>query len=331
MSGPPLRCWLCGDAAAKRCVVAREMMFGMRDRFAYAVCGSCGSLQLREIPDDMARYYPPAYYAYRDAARIVRPGYLEGWLRRERARHLLGRRAPLGLLVERLKPAGHPLTDHLRWLACSGADLDARILDVGCGNGALLRELSVNGFRHLAGIDPLIATDSTTPEGIRLLRQDIFSARGTYDVVIFRHSLEHMAEPLRVLVAARALLSPGGHIAVDIPTVSSAAWEEYGPDWAQLDAPRHLFLPSVPGMDALARAAGFVVRDRIYDSTAFQFWASEQYRRDIPLYDGRSYAVDTAHRLCTAAEMRSYAARADRLNTEGRGDQLCFILTQGAA
>jgi hypothetical protein len=44
----------------------------------------------------------------------------------------------------------------------------------------------------------------------------------------------------------------------------------------------------------LAEKAGFIVERVIYDSESFQFWASEQYIKNIPLTDERSYHGDIA-------------------------------------
>jgi hypothetical protein len=73
--------------------------------------------------------------------------------------------------------------------------------------------------------------------------------------------------------------------------VSSYAWEHYGVKWVQLDAPRHFSLHPVESIRLLAKKAGLKVVNITHNSTSFQFWGSEQYERDIPLYDKRSYSV----------------------------------------
>ncbi len=63
-----------------------------------------------------------------------------------------------------------------------------------------------------------------------------------------------------------------------------------------------------------------------YDSTAFQFWGSEQYVRDIPLSDHRSYYVNPDRSIFTEKQMADYAACAAELNAHSRGDQAVFYL-----
>lgn len=69
----------------------------------------------------------------------------------------------------------------------------------------------------------------------------------------------------------------------------------------------------------------FAVEQLIYDSTAFQFWGSEQYRQDIPLRDAKSFATTRDTSLFSDLQMQGYHDAAKRLNEERDGDQGCFI------
>jgi hypothetical protein len=79
-------------------------------------------------------------------------------------------------------------------------------------------------------------------------------------------------------------------------------------------------------MKLLALAGGFEIVETKFDSTAFQFWGSEQVRRGIPLHDPRSVHVRGGNGGFTGKEMRSYTAKAEELNRAGDGDQACFYL-----
>jgi len=111
-----------------------------------------------------------------------------------------------------------------------------------------------------------------------------------------------------------------------VPTVSSAAWDRYGTDWVQLDAPRHLYLHSHRSLALAAAQAGLKVAALACDSTSFQFWGSEQYRRDIALNDATSYAVDPGASIFSVGDIARFEADAQRLNRERRGDQIDALL-----
>ena len=52
-------CEVCFNSDGNVTHVAQEMMFGFKDRFEYLECGRCGCLQLKDVPSDLSRYYPP--------------------------------------------------------------------------------------------------------------------------------------------------------------------------------------------------------------------------------------------------------------------------------
>ena len=94
----------------------------------------------------------------------------------------------------------------------------------------------------------------------------------------------------------------------------------------QLDPPRHLLLYTAETFKSLAEEAGFAVDEVAYDSTAFQFWGSLQYARDIPLAGERSYFVNPSDSIFTPEEIAAFGARAEELNRKGEGDQAVFYL-----
>ena len=79
-------------------------------------------------------------------------------------------------------------------------------------------------------------------------------------------------------------------------------------------------------MQLLADQHGFETKQIIYDSTAFQFWGSEQYKRGISLHDERSYAVNKNNFVFSAEEINNWKKKADELNAIGEGDQASFFL-----
>jgi len=295
------------------------MMFGTRERFGYLDCAGCGCVQIAAYPPDIARHYPPGYYAH-GASREDRDGA---------ARRLgaLFRRAPplwrwwIGDgALRRLLPGRTAESRHLAMLGP-----EARILDVGCGSGEGLRRLDALGFHRAEGADPFIAADIFHRGRLLVRRASLAELDGVYDAVTLHHALEHMPDQHGVFRQLRRLLAPGGVVLLRIPVVGGEAWRTYGADWVQLDAPRHFHLHSRHSLGVLAAASGFAVRRIVDDSTSFQFWGSELYRRGIPLNDPRSPAV-TRGATFTKAEMAAFTRRARAANAAGQGDQVAALL-----
>lgn len=311
----PKECGICHAEGEGRWYTGREMMFGFRDRFSYFECPECGCLQLSQIPADMSRYYPAEYYSLElDPSRR---GRIESLVRNVRNRYAFFREGLLGRVLAAELPYSMGSIHH--WLSLDGLSRDSRILDVGCGGGQLLYDLASLGYRRLLGVDPFIREDIEYGNGVRILRSTIHELDGSFDLVMFHHSLEHIPDQLETMQSAARLLAPGGYCLVRIPIVSSYAWEHYRENWVQLDAPRHFFLHSVESIRRLGESAGLRLARTWHDSTELQFVGSELYARDIPLREGGG--------KFGRREVREFRRRAAELNAQGRGDQAAFLFT----
>lgn len=294
-------------------------MMGSKEPFDYFQCPACGCLQISRIPANLGDYYSTGYYSYRSMRRLERAP-LRRWGDSLRVRDALTGNSIIGHLLNRV---AKPL-EYLPWVKGAGIGLNARILDVGCGQGRLLLRMALGGFQQLTGIDPFITEDIHYDNGVRVLKQDLRSlAAGSerFDFIMLHHSFEHMPEQIVELQACARLLAPGGVILLRIPLSDSYAWEHYQENWVQLDAPRHLYLHSRRSLARVAEASGLMIDHIIDDSSKFQFTGSELYRRGIPLN-----AEKKSRNIFSNAELKAFSRRAAQLNTEGRGDQAAFYL-----
>lgn len=315
MSAESFQCRMCGSKVPGKSLSVREMMYGSREAFDYVECSSCASLQIRDIPSDLSRHYPDDYYSMDESG--------AGRSRLARGRSWLVRRlyqtytADIGVL-RKLLPAPH--RGDVAALAAAGVRKSDSILDVGCGAGAeFLRLLAKLGFTRLQGADPFIEQDEIRHGSVVVRKRFVKDIDERFDVVTMNHSLEHVPDPAVDLTHVARILKPNGKAIVRIPTVSSTAYDVYQADWVQLDAPRHLNLPSRQAMKGLFERAGLTLERTFDDSTALQFSGSELYRRDIPL---RSFEAYTAY---DRRQLSQYKSQADALNRAHRGDQAVFI------
>jgi hypothetical protein len=93
-----------------------------------------------------------------------------------------------------------------------------------------------------------------------------------------------------------------------------------------MDPPRHFFLHTNKSMKILAEKSGFVITDVIYDSKDFQYAASEQLLKDIPLQAPNSYYLNRKLSVFKRSELKKFAKMAKELNQTKRGDTACFYL-----
>jgi SAM-dependent methyltransferase len=299
-------------------------MFGTREPFEYFDCAACETLQIVNPLDDgeLARHYPEDYYSYNLPNQ---PRILE-WLtsQYDRSELRLGGRfagAPAAVL-----PAGIRVVvgGAIRVIGQLSIPRDARILDVGCGGGALLERLARAGYTNLFGADPLLPAEYTTPQGVSLMKRYLSDVAGEFDLIMFNHSLEHMPDPVATLKETREKLANGGICLVRVPTTSSEAWTTYQADWFQIDAPRHIAIPSRKGMALAADSVGLRVEQTFDDSNLAQFVSSEAYGRDVAMSELKS--IPNLISMFGVKRMWDWARRSTRLNQQNRGDQTGFVL-----
>lgn len=312
-----LSCPACDSRLSPRSFVVTEHMYGTGGAFRYGECPACNSVYLIEPPDDLSAHYPGDYYSFhrpqsqaRDMRSLIRP------LLSLRTRLLLVAPPSMQhtLIRMRLAPGWHA------YLGGRGLTVHSAICDVGCGSGDLLFAMAKHGFEQLTGIDPYLPELPRSSSVVNLSRRTVTELVGAFDAIMMHHSLEHMSHPAEVLVHLRRQLAPGGLVVLRVPIADCEAYASYGPDWVQLDAPRHLFVPSQRGVVALAGRAGYTVEDVVFDSSSFQFWGSELCRRGKPIAHTDPRAVFGRRQLL------AYSALARRLNRTGRGDQASFLL-----
>ncbi len=320
-------CRICGTNEVSP-FVAREMMFGTRDKFDYIECNECGCIQIAFYPNNISKYYPENYYSKNSSKFSGSP---KNYYYRHVKRWMLHRILSTSAFLENFYFSREgtkkffSLHDELNIYKKYAPKITSRILDVGCGDGRLVNDLRTIQYFNALGIDPFI--ESNIYKDGRMLVQKAWLADmpGEFDLISFNHVLEHMPDQVGVLRQTRSLLSSSGMAIVRIPIASSNAWRVYRENWVQLDPPRHFYLHTEKSLKKLAEMAGFQIREIIYDSTSLQFWGSELYIRDIPLIDPSSPATDGPS-VFSKDQMDQFTREAQELNSIGQGDQLLAVL-----
>lgn len=140
-----------------------------------------------------------------------------------------------------------------------------RLLDVGCGDGALLAAAQAAGW-DVAGVE--LEGDRAAEaraRGVGPVHHGPLEALdptlAPFDVVRLHHVVEHVPSPRALLGEAAARLAPGGRLVVATPSAGSLGARVAGAGWRHLGRPGngHLVLLSPLALRGYARALGLEV------------------------------------------------------------------------
>lgn len=200
---------------------------------------------------------------------------------------------------------------------------EARILDVGCGAGSDLCEWARNGYVNLYGCDPFITEDLQYDNGVKIYKKTIHEMEGIFDTICLSDSLEHMTDPHEVMDSICRLLAPGGVAQITIPVFPNIAYELFGVNWFQLDAPRHIFIPSKESLRYLAQAHGLKIAATKYNSNNSQIVVSYLYEKGIPLVEQNPEIMSQYFEQEDLLKFNEYA---EQVNEKEYGDHAIFWL-----
>ncbi len=114
-------------------------------------------------------------------------------------------------------------------LARKPLDPSASALEIGCAEGYLLERLAMRipGL-NVAGIEPSARYAHAARERLphakvvqEVLHEGLLDVVGTFDLIVMRHVLEHLTEPVKDLGLVRRLLRPGGAVYIEVPDVAT--------------------------------------------------------------------------------------------------------------
>ena len=261
------------SVACPLCGGTQGVVVGRRGRFGMAVrnlcCDTCALIYVtpRPTPHAMARYYRGAYREhYKGVGRLrtdqtrIAPGSAEST---EAAENKFEGQAQIVRGVADPAPG-------------------ARVLEIGCQRGETLSRLAAELGIEAHGIEP----SERDAEIARAAGVDCFAGpleayepgERRFDLVQMFHVLEHLHEPLEVLMTIRSWLAPGGSLLIEVPN----ACYPYGLLEENFFQNVHLASFSAETLAALLLRAGYEVV-KVADTITLLVLARRVEHEQLPL------------------------------------------------
>ena len=321
-------CCACGGSRAKQTLSVPEQYFGWSEKFLYDQCEHCGTMSLREVPQELGIYYGADYYSMKQAER-AKGSSLVRRLRAIRSDYCLNRKRVwsrvLGPTFVKFTGRAEVIQRYGNWMRAADVSSASIVADVGCGQGHYLWGLYHEGFSRVYGFDPFLDASVQIGSQGYITNTSIEELPGDIDFMLMNHSLEHVAKPLELLAACLRRLATDGHLLVRMPIADNPLFDIYGVHWVGLDAPRHVHIFSESGALALLERCGFKVVASERYTHSFQWIISEQLRRGVPLAAPDSFVNNPSTNLFSAKELRSLEAKAADLIEAGGGDCITVL------
>lgn len=318
-----MKCRVCFFEFTPTIIKTFERMYGTREAFDYSQCPQCDCLQIVDVPSDLSRFYPThSYYSFEPKSGIkqmVRRAVVYADSPYSRVKWNLAKYI-IGTLWRRFRGPS-PV---MHWIKSAGISQDMSILDLGCGAGVFVYDLQDEAFPVVDGIEPFISKDVRISSKSLIRKGELRQCGRQYDFVMMNHSLEHIADQHLTMRELNRVVSDQGVLLLRIPIINSANWREYGLDWVNLDAPRHLYLHSEKSLKILAEEHGFEWFKTEYDGNDFGIWASKHYQNGHSLYDVSGTHLVQANEVFSKMELTRFKQEAEAQNAARSGDQACF-------
>jgi ubiquinone/menaquinone biosynthesis C-methylase UbiE len=243
-------CILC-NSSERRLVCSgtdRDSTLDNRVYYLYQCC-VCGLVYLSprpDTPEEIAKIYPSTYESY-----VTKRRFFAMMMRK------IAWRPEIAEIIGRTSPSSN-------------------IIEIGASTGEFLHELRKNGRKFLTGVDinseiAKIAKDRYNLNFLVGQLENLNLPARSFDMVIMRHVLEHLPDPVLTMKTVANILKPEGYCIITVPNIDSYTSRIFGSDWYGYQIPRHFFLFPQHTLTRILEIAGLHI-ERVIHSAAPNIW-----------------------------------------------------------
>jgi 2-polyprenyl-3-methyl-5-hydroxy-6-metoxy-1,4-benzoquinol methylase len=296
-----VKCNLCGAEDTKFILRARYRFHKRKKEFFNLVkCRKCGLMYTNPRPNEkeISQYYPSWYHSRADTKVTD---------------------------IEKTKIWGIPWREAMQKKAEPFLKYKKgeKILDIGCGDGSLLKFLKESGWQTY-GVEPHETSSLYAQEVLGL---NVFSGRledanypeESFDVITLFHVLEHLHDPSQVLKKAFSLIKRDGILIIEVPNFRSFEAKIFRSKWIGISAPLHLYHFTPQSLRLMLMNCGFVPMKVgfVPEKTRYVAGYSESLRyflADLGLYPVRRKRIESMKEECAGESNSMDSSWSSRLH-----------------
>jgi len=209
-------CVNCGSAVMTDFLKGgKDYEYGVPGEFNMMMCAECGLVFMNPRPglEEIISFYPETYHGYRRPKGTV-----------------------FSILAKMRWNKRYKL--YRKLIGAKG-----RILDVGCGEGEVLKEMGRRGYEMVGVEFKKEVAERGRKNALNVLYGTLESVdlpKNHFDVIIMNHLIEHLDNPHQTLQKAFELLRPGGLLVGETPSLETVEYRIFGKRWGGFHFPRHL-------------------------------------------------------------------------------------------
>lgn len=314
------KCRVCGEEnpiETTQCIELINVRQDVNSKFEYFRCSYCESIQIIDIPDNLAEYYNnDTYYSFGSKKSDSGLTFIKKKIKPLIMGTVVYRRIKrdwLGATEEKLR--------NIKELDFNNKK--QKILDVGCGSGDFLNKLRCIGFKNVLGVDPFISEDFETENGVLIKSVTADKVEGKWDQIWMIHSYEHVVDPLETLKAVSKKLAEDGVLIMELPICDSYEYEKYGKYWTGCDAPVHIVMHTKKGLEILLKKTGLKLVN-VYNFASDDFLKlSEMTKRGYSLNEVDSEKIKSVLGAEKLDELRKIM---EKINEEKKSGLVTYII-----
>lgn len=171
-----------------------------------------------------------------------------------------------------------------------------KVLDYGCGDGKLVEALIKKGV-NAVGFEPSEGARKITATKNLPVYGEIISSEENYDLIMFWHSLEHIAKPFEVIKKMRNYLKKDGKLLIAAPNADSPEAYIARGKWFHYSYPFHCIHFTPKAISILLKKSGLQIDKIDYFNPEYTVSGLSQTFLNLFLPENVLYSVVSHRRL----------------------------------